>query len=296
MVKTDSLKFDVSELHNEKNNLLFRCNLNFNKNSIYVIYFMLSKDEISIREEISSNQNNPSLYLNIPVVSWPTPFKTIKFKNTGYSHLKTYHYFSIDLTTSESIDFSLQKLSINESHGIFCEDINEVLGSQDFKLYDYYYRYIFEFFYKAKPEAYSGKSIPFYKNSLFLLLLDNLIDHSFDDTALSVSCQKIINSLCKAPLGNFLVKRLIFHKYKHLYENQPPEDEVNNIRIRAWENSIKVKVAFIEYFDLLTKDNLEQFYPADYIAFGLSNWFPPPEKEIDLFLQFVDKASFNFSL
>lgn len=272
---------EINELLNKNEYLLYRIKILGRGNSNEFFYCKLDKNFIKIRSGPAITSAESGYYPVELKYGIYNPYLPIDIDSQKADDF----IITADLSDPESIDLSIRNLSIMDKDHVFSREIDAVCYREEDGEEDAL-AYIFHYFYEnAKPNADRCKDM-FYRNSLFLFLLDRLVDDSNDDIEPSVNCRKIIEQLRKGTLGKFLVNRLIFHKYRHHFYASGD---------RIWEKSVRVKVAFIEYFDMLLKDDLEKYYPGDYIAYGHSGWFPVPEEEIDLFLEFVEDSSFKFN-
>ncbi|HLN36074.1 MAG TPA: hypothetical protein VK250_12445 [Nitrososphaeraceae archaeon] len=105
-----------------------------------------------------------------------------------------------------------------------------------------------------------------------IILLDELISQSWDKDNLSIARKRILTKLSNAFLGDFLLKRIMFYKYR--------EEGCSKIKEKAIE----------EYYELLLSNKLEEKYPSQWVSKELTYWFPHPETEL---LQIVNYFGSN---
>jgi hypothetical protein len=185
--------------------------------------------------------------------------------------------FRMDLDPISNIESYIRRLSVSDDRKLIkIKPSILMFGSDNLKLK---YAYLIEYF-------INDDNSEFCKNDLMLLILDKIIDSSFDDSILSANCRILLDKFTKCMLGKYLLLRMIFYKYVTYFYNT---------RIGIWQKSPIVKSWFLEFYEVLIKNDLEKYYPPENISGDLTRWFIPPEKDLIQFLDFAKKARFRFN-
>lgn len=236
---------DISEVFNDSGNIVFKISLSFLCEEINT-YATVSETQIRISIGENKNKDSDSLPLLI-----------------------------INLTEKQKTDFDIihfSKVKENEDDIL----LSLILGRDTQSL-----EYLKEIFsgYKTGNRIKQLQNINPLENYLsshrisFIILLDQLISRSFDKSHLSQSSRLIVQKLKESYLGNFLIKRLMYFKY------------------RESGSSVLRRKVIEEYYSLLTENKLEEYYPPYLIAQNLTYWFPHPETEIMKVVKHLEQTS-----
>jgi hypothetical protein len=196
-----------------------------------------------------------------------------------FQSIKNNFVFRIDLTNEKNIGTEIRRLSLIKHFSDYQERF-DVPG--DGSINDHY-GYLFNHFTENKHNI---ESRVFSIDMLFLIFINKLIEHSMDDSIQSNNCHHYLQKITKSPLGNFLVRRMMFYKYAYLFYND---------MIKVWEHSVKVNMAFHEFYDLLLENYPENHYEPNHIANRNTFWFCQPDDDLNYFLKFANDSGFTFN-
>jgi len=255
---------DIIEIKNDQKALLFKISIVKAGQICFDYYASMSEDRFSIRRNYMFKLEEGN-----------TSAKSI----SDYQSIKNDFVFRIDMTNEKNIETEIRRLSLIKHSS----DKQEYFQIMDDDIIDKHFVYLLYHFTEAK---YNHKQRGFNIDLLFLIFLNKLIELSVDDSIQSNNCQHKLQMIAKPPLGNFLVKRMMFYKYAYLFYSDI---------IKAWEQSVKVNMALHEFYYLLLENSLENHFEPNHIANRNTFWFSQPEDDLNYFLKFTRDSGFTFN-